>query len=640
MSEPNLDLEQLRARLRELGYLDRGFDRVLFGRPAALVGSRLARLLASLRIALLGALLLAPPLALVATAASPLVRASSRDLWLVAGYLVLALIPALLLLEMLGAGFAVFLTRWRGARAHAPERLAVRIGFIAGSVLFLYLIASWARLGLAGKLAPAPALLIHGTAFLVALAVAAGFGRLVTVAGLLAQERWLPRAPAQARRSAWLVLALGLLAVLFYAAALLWLGPRGAPPPEPAAKGIAIRPVGNRILLVGIDGLERSYLERQLAAGKLPGFGRLVRQGSLAPLELGQADVPSLEWTTIATGRLPRDHNIRTIEVRRLPGVRAPLQAGIGLWGFDKFLGWVAPGVRETLRQPVDSSMLLQPQIWEILGHHGFWVGSVGWWATWPAAPLHGFVVSERAYHTLSERRPNQRDVFPAELFQSLAAEFFDDWRLEMDFRDLLRGAGPYQEALDTPLHMDHYLLRVANQLFERRRPDFEALYLPGLDILRQRLLPAGAEGGLSDLQSRLELAGRYVEMLDGALDSISSHLPAGTILLVVGSPGRARAREDGFLLAVGPNIQSGRRWARFSDLDVTPTILLLMGLPPSARMPGRARAELLEEQARSRFPDPSQPIAGYGPRGQVPAAPPEAGEAMFEALRSLGYVH
>ena len=638
MSDPSPNLEQLRERLRELGYLDRGFDRVLFGR-GALSGGWLARALTSLRIALFGALLLAPPLALVATAASPLVRASMRDLLLITGYLMLALIPALLLLELLGAGFAIFLTRWRGARAHAPERLALRIGFIAASVLFLYLVASWARLGMAGSLRSSAQLLAHGAALLLAVAVAAAFGRLVTVAGLLAMERLAPQTQEQPRRSRRWVFGVAAAALVLYAAVLLWLAPSGAPPQEPQATGIAIRPVANRIVLIGIDGLERSYLESRIRAGELPGFARLRREGSFAPLELRQADVPSLEWTTIATGRLPQDHNIRTFEARRLPGVRAPLQPGIGLLGFDTFLGWVAPGVRETMRQPVDSTMLLQPQVWEILGRHGFWVGAVGWWATWPAPEVRGFVVSERAYHTLSERQPNQGDVYPPELFEDLAADFFGDARLGPGYQELLHGAGPYREALETPLRLDRYWLRAASQLYQRRLPDFEALYLPGLDILRQRLLPAGAEAGLSDLEARLELVGRYVAMLDGALDAVRGIVPQDAIWMVVGSPGRARPSEEGFVLAAGPPIRGGRSLARFSDLDITPTILLLMGLPPSARMPGRARAELIRPPLRPDYPDPNRPVAGYGSRAAAPAVPAGAGEAMFEALKSLGYV-
>jgi hypothetical protein len=52
----------------------------------------------------------------------------------------------------------------------------------------------------------------------------------------------------------------------------------------------------------------------------------------------------------------------------------------------------------------------------------------------------------------------------------------------------------------------------------------------------------------------------------------------------------------DGFLLAVGDGIKAGAVVSNGSVLDVTPTILYLMGLPVARDMEGRVLTEIVEE--------------------------------------------
>jgi hypothetical protein len=52
----------------------------------------------------------------------------------------------------------------------------------------------------------------------------------------------------------------------------------------------------------------------------------------------------------------------------------------------------------------------------------------------------------------------------------------------------------------------------------------------------------------------------------------------------------------DGFLMAVGDGIRPGATLRHASVLDVTPTILYLMGLPVARDMEGRVATEILED--------------------------------------------
>ena len=51
---------------------------------------------------------------------------------------------------------------------------------------------------------------------------------------------------------------------------------------------------------------------------------------------------------------------------------------------------------------------------WSVASEKGFRVGVVNWRATWPADPVNGYVVSDRAFFTLEKRGPRDREAPPA----------------------------------------------------------------------------------------------------------------------------------------------------------------------------------------------------------------------------------
>jgi hypothetical protein len=66
----------------------------------------------------------------------------------------------------------------------------------------------------------------------------------------------------------------------------------------------------------------------------------------------------------------------------------------------------------------------------------------------------------------------------------------------------------------------------------------------------------------------------------------------------VIGDPeisGTHEAAPDGFLMAYGASVARGRRQARGSVVDVTPTILYFLGLPIGRDMDGYARTDLFQ---------------------------------------------
>src|SRR5262249_40075861 len=126
-------------------------------------------------------------------------------------------------------------------------------------------------------------------------------------------------------------------------------------------------------------------------------------------------------WTTIATGKRPEQHGVEAFTHARLEGVQDPLPRlrPLKRMGFSwLYAQLAAPG---TIRQtPVTSPVRRMPAFWNIASAHGSPVSVVGWWATWPAEPVLGHVVSERTYYSILDGDPDADEpqlTFPEALY-------------------------------------------------------------------------------------------------------------------------------------------------------------------------------------------------------------------------------
>jgi predicted AlkP superfamily phosphohydrolase/phosphomutase len=101
--------------------------------------------------------------------------------------------------------------------------------------------------------------------------------------------------------------------------------------------------------------------------------------------------------------------------------------------------------------------------------------------------------------------------------------------------------------------------------------------------------------------------------------------------------------RLDGLLLMAGPDIRDELEVEGAGVRDVTPTVLRLLGLPPSREMPGHALEEALRVESLGAPP----PVVGtYEDGSPIRLAPVEAGddveaeeEKLRRRLKALGYL-
>jgi predicted AlkP superfamily phosphohydrolase/phosphomutase len=445
--------------------------------------------------------------------------------------------------------------------------------------------------------------------------------------------------------AALVLLAVGLDALLFpnrargASAALVVLGAASAwvvplavrPPPAtrtPPAR-LATEPVTpiRRVVLVGIDGLGPEQLREGVARGDLPAFAQALRRGAHGPLAtLRPTEGPPI-WTTIFTGRLPRDHGVKSFATYRLRGSETAyelLPTGAFIGGLER-LGLLT-------RAPVTASSRRGGALWNALNAFGIQAGVVRFWGTYPPEPIQGFMLShyfhllraepERARESLHPRDLSPevlaRAVDPHDLDPGLAAEFIDlsvevphdrvPWRRELVERAL---------APDLTYQRAGTVLRAAYD------PPFFATYFYGLDVVGHTFTrysqPEEFGNVRTDERRRYgAVVPRYEAYLSRAVGELAQGLRPGEVLLVVsgygmrplppwrrvweavlGDPwlsGTHAGAPDGMLLAVGDGIRAGATMRSASVLDVAPTILYLMGLPVARDMEGRVLTEILDE--------------------------------------------
>lgn len=606
---PLAPVAEVREELRRLGYFDSGLDRFVLGGARA-GGALAASWHAALRIGVAGGFVFGVALSLLAASLEPETLQKPSDLALLFLYLAIP-VGIATTLSTLGLGLvasSLARTKAAGLRSGLPRVTAL---LLAGSGL-AYLGLWWRSHG-----GEAPAL--QQAAFVAigaAIAFLLGrFGAIATVAVLSAGglvDR-VPEAALSRRR----LLPLLLGATLVFGSSLAmanYLEARAEQPPD-----FAVVPTGLRVRVIAIDGLEQRMTAQMAARGEMPHLAGLLAKGARATLKPEPEQVPAIVWTTIATGRGPEAHGIRAAGPRRLPGMAAPVPLAASGWSAG--LARVAELARLTRTEAPTAVLRSAKTFWNVASDKGLRVGIVNWWASWPADPVNGFVVSDRTFLKLEKGGAPDREVAPAEAMERL--------------RLLLAG----REHEDRARRLDRFHVGALLVLREGAPPDLEAVYLNGLDVFTmQRLEQAAAD--VASLDERLEDVRSYHRLLDERIGELAAGLGPGDVLVLVADPGRFARRSGpgafGLLLLAGGPVRAGEMGA-VTERDVAPTVLHLLGLPVSNELDGSVLLAAFDDAFQKAHP--VRPVASYGRRPRARPLGSSFDRDVIEELRSLGYI-
>lgn len=449
-----------------------------------------------------------------------------------------------------------------------------------------------------------------------------------------------PRSRARAiggRAALWLALGWTLLA-----------GGCGSPPHAP------------RLLLIGIDGADWRVMAPLLEAGELPHLQQLMRNGTSGPLMSLYPIISPVIWTTIATGKGPDQHGV---------------------------LDFTMPDPQTGQPIVTSSSLRRSKAFWNILSDQGLRSCVVGWWASWPAEPIRGVIVSDRvSYHAFIQTpEAEQGLVYPAEKQNEILALRrdaedvpYETARQFMEITPQEYAEAPVLDFSDPISHFRHIYrtmksyCEIAKHLIRNERPDLMAVYFEGVDTAGHMYMRyAPPEYPYTTAEERRKF-GRTVEAFYRFQDQLLGELLAltdeQTTVMVVSDHGFLQGRERPVEKPGPVNYATAARWHRIqgvivmqgasvrslgdgptaqgplqraSVFDITPTMLALLGIPAGEDMEGRALTGVFTEDLTVPPAIPSHEDQAWREnRAAARGAIVQGIDAeMQERLRSLGYI-
>ncbi len=426
-----------------------------------------------------------------------------------------------------------------------------------------------------------------------------------------------------------------------------------APRSKDASAGDAAAPP--RTTVVALDGADWRIALPLVRQGKLPVVAALTHAGSRGTMRTNPDFRWSpVIWTTIATGKLPEKHGVTSF-MAAVPGLPRKIPT---------------PSTARTCRA-----------IWNIFSERERTCGFVGWWVTWPAETVNGFMVSDHFSVSRFDLGVNfeadvnvpaleEKQTYPEDLVREIEsfkvprhtvgradlARFADlpaDYVFPEEFRKFDRSS---EFAIAYSVDRTHF--GAGRKLLQEKDPELFGIFFQGADILQhfnwEFIDPQGTGTNPPPSERRAWTMSieRYYTFADGLIGSLVEAGGDGRAVVVVSDhgfrPGTERYekkhisgehRRQAFFVFAGPGLQRARIEPDADAVDVTPTILAYHGLPAARDMDGVPLAGCFTEEWVASHS--AQAIDTYETSPlQMPELPTSSvSEGLEERIRSLGYI-
>ncbi len=130
--------------------------------------------------------------------------------------------------------------------------------------------------------------------------------------------------------------------------------------------------LAEKVLLIGWDAADWMMIRPLIDQGLMPTFAKFIDKGASGNLSTIRPILSPMLWNSIVTGKRADKHGIC--------GFAEPLPDGSGI-------------------RPVTSTSRKTKAIWNILSQNGLTSNVVGWFASHPAEPIRGAVVTDYYIH-------------------------------------------------------------------------------------------------------------------------------------------------------------------------------------------------------------------------------------------------
>lgn len=405
-----------------------------------------------------------------------------------------------------------------------------------------------------------------------------------------------------------------------------------------------------RVLLVGWDSADWKVINPLLAEGGMDGVRALMEGGNHGNLATLEPQLSPMLWSSIATGKMAYHHGVE------------------GFTEVDPVSGQVTA---------VSAATRKCKAVWEMLGEKGLRSHVVSWFATQGEQDLDGKMVSNMYGHLKGTTQDMDPADFPPPMpgtyWPEDLAKTMDELRVsphEID-QDILQPFVPNGMKIDQSRDKRLNSLRehlaeaysvhsAATHLMETDPDwDFMAVYYRAVDEISHHFMhyhPPQMEGIPDDdfdiyqhvvngtyrahdmmLQRLLQLAGPDTTVIlvsdhgfhsDHLRPKFTPRVPAGITVW---------HRDQGVLMAKGPDIKPDSQVYGARLLDIAPTILHAFGLPVGDDMEGRVLTELFKENnAVQTIPTWEDADGQQKSRGSLSE---EDSKALLDQFVALGYI-
>lgn len=403
-----------------------------------------------------------------------------------------------------------------------------------------------------------------------------------------------------------------------------------------------------RVLLIGWDAADWEHINPLLERGLMPALKGLMDRGATGNLSTLQPVISPMLWNSIATGKTAEKHGV---------------------------LGFIEPDPAGGAR-PWTSTSRKCKAVWNILHQHGLRNNVINWWASHPAEPVRGIIVSN-AVRAAQRSAAGGCTLSPGTVHPEELTEFFAQFKMFPDeitdehILPFIPRAAEVDQEHDTALAGFAGIFSecvtvqaMATEAMQRAPWDFTAIYWEGIDHFCHRFMPyhpplmeGVSEGDFEMYQGVIEGAYRFHDMMLERLLQLAG--PETTVIICSdhGFHSRRRPRitprepagpvvwhrEFGIFIAAGPGIRPGQRIYGATLLDITPTLLALFDLPAGKDMDGKPLSDALENPStippRIASWDDVPGDAGRHPDGYRWQSSAAENSEIIRQFAALGYV-
>ncbi len=147
----------------------------------------------------------------------------------------------------------------------------------------------------------------------------------------------------------------------------------------------------DKAVIIGLDGLEPSLVEKFMAEGKLPHLARLKKEGSYARLQTTTPAISPVAWSSFMTGSEPSKHNIFDFLLRD-PRTYLPALSSARITGPKRALSFGKYKI--PLSKPDIRNFRKSVPFWKILGQAGIFSTVLRVPITFPPEKFAGHLLS------------------------------------------------------------------------------------------------------------------------------------------------------------------------------------------------------------------------------------------------------